>query len=171
MHASEPASSQPIGPPTQLLAQSESPDLSDAILAFLEQDDPPTRNVPSGALTVSTYKRQIDRRALRYKTKQERRQISREALQRLLTQPELAPPPRLHLAELLTELYERGTPSAGRRFGGDPRGTAAPWSWGDSSASTSSRSSGWMPRSSARSPAASIRRWRLRTRAMLATAP
>lgn len=112
MHASEPASSQPIGlADLQLLAQSESPDLSDAILAFLEQDDPPTRNVPSGALTVSTYKRQIDRRALRYKTKQERRQISREALQRLLTQPELAPPPRLHLAELLTELYERGSPS------------------------------------------------------------
>ena len=28
--------------------------------------------------------------------------------QRLLTQPELAPPPRLHLAELLGEVYERG---------------------------------------------------------------
>lgn len=112
MHASEPASSQPIGlSDLQLLAQSESPDLADAILAFLEQDDPPVYNVPSGALTLATYRRQLDRRATRYKTKQERRQLAAEALQRLLTQPELAPPPRLHLAELLTELYERGTPS------------------------------------------------------------
>lgn len=112
MYASESASSLPIGlSDLRLLLQSDSPDLADAILAFLEQDDPAPRMVPTGALTVSAYKRQIDRRALRYKTKQERRQISREALQRLLTQPELAPPPRLQLAELLTDLYERGSPS------------------------------------------------------------
>ncbi len=112
MYASEPASSLPIGlSDLQLLLRSESPDLAEAILAFVAQDDPTPRNVPTGALTLQGYKRQIDRSALRYKTKQERRQLSREALQQLLTQPELAPPPRLQLAELLGELYERGTPS------------------------------------------------------------
>lgn len=112
MYASEPASSLPIGlPDLQLLARSESPDLADAILAFLDQEDPSPKATPTGALTLQGYKRQIDRSTLRYKTKEERRQLSREALQRLLTQPELAPPPRLHLAELLGEVYERGTPS------------------------------------------------------------
>ena len=113
MHASEPVSSQPIGiSDLQLLARAESPDLADAILAFLEQPDPPTpRPAPSSGLPLANYKQQIDRGTLSYKTKEESRQLRKEALQRLLTQSEVALPPRFHLAELLGELYERGTPS------------------------------------------------------------
>ena len=53
MYASEPAPSLPIGlPDLQLLARSESPALADAILAFLDQDDPTPKSIPTGALTL-----------------------------------------------------------------------------------------------------------------------
>src|ERR1700712_424326 len=113
MHASEPASSPPIGiPDRQLLMRSESPDLVTAILEFLAQADPkaPSPPPPSG-LPLTNYKHQIDRGTLSYKTKQECRQLRQEALHRLLAQTDVALPPRFQLAELLTELYERGTPS------------------------------------------------------------
>ena len=94
----------------RLLGQSDSPDLADALIDFLGQDDPPATRDPGAAITVAAYTRQIDRRTLRYKPEADRRQLSREALQRLLAQGE--PPPRLQLAELLTDLYEKGTPSS-----------------------------------------------------------
>lgn len=133
----------------RLLAQSESPDLAEAVIAFLGQSDPVTRTAvatrvaptrasrdeddeeydededyddeegddeeeapavasESGALSVSGYRSLIERRALRYKTEPEKRQITQEALRRLLTQE--SPPPRLFLAALLLEIYEKNTP-------------------------------------------------------------
>ncbi|MFO0576859.1 MAG: hypothetical protein U1A78_22890 [Polyangia bacterium] len=144
----------------KLLAESESPDLADAIIAFLSQPDP-VRSAPAaagpsappsksrasddeddddydddgdgdddedfeededegaeaapsaaaatgGPLNINGYKALIDRRALRYKSKAERREAAQAALKQLLSQE--APPPRLLLAELIAGLYDKGTP-------------------------------------------------------------
>jgi hypothetical protein len=97
----------------QLLVRSDSPDLADTVIAFLDQEDPgPQGEPPAGALTLAGLQAALSERNLRWKSKAERRKLVQETWARFLSQPDLPPPPRFGLTPLLLELYARGTPQA-----------------------------------------------------------
>lgn len=94
------------------LARSASPDLGEAMVAFLAQPDPqPSGQPPEGALTLSKVQSTIW--SLRWRGKSERKKIAQETWSRFLKQPDWPPPPRFALADLMVELYRQGT-EAGR---------------------------------------------------------
>ena len=111
MSASEPGSIQFAD--LQRLFLSESPDLAESVMKFLEQDDPVPDSRPAGAITLSDYKQSMGGR-MRWKSKAERRQLRKEALHNFLTQKEMPLPPRVGLADLLVEAYNKNTPALRR---------------------------------------------------------
>ena len=98
----------------QRLAASDSPDLAQAVVAFLAQPDPaPTGALPPGAVTLQQMLGQVGHAALRWTPKEEKRKRILTAWRQYLAQPEPPAPPRFALASLLVETYERGS-EAGR---------------------------------------------------------
>ncbi len=96
------------------LARSDSPDLAQAVIAFLRQPDPtPERAAPAGSITLPQMLSQVSYATLRWVAKAEKRQRIVTAWKTFLTQSEPAPPPRFALAALLVEVYERNS-DAGR---------------------------------------------------------
>jgi hypothetical protein len=94
----------------QLLARSDSPDLADAVIAFLEQGDPaPKGDPPPNTLTVDGLKAALRDPGLRWKAPAERRKHAQDTWARFLQQPDLTPPPRFRLPELLLSIYQRGS--------------------------------------------------------------
>jgi hypothetical protein len=110
------------------LAESEAPDLADAIIAFLGQPDPSfDEDLPDGALDVYDLKNLL--RQAYYNRDQEQRRVQiAEAWQRFLSQTKPPPPPRYFLAELLVDLYENGGEPARAALIEIAR--AAPLNWG-----------------------------------------
>ncbi|QSQ11837.1 hypothetical protein [Myxococcus landrumensis] len=93
------------------LAQAESPDLADAVLAFLEQPEPtpePGKAPPKGAFTFTKLRSTLSQSWFQGGVKQ-RRAYSHAAWQRFLAQKDLPMPARFALADLLVSLYERKT--------------------------------------------------------------
>ena len=92
------------------LARSEAPDLADAILAFLEQDDPePKVEPPEGALKFDGLLELLRHAPEQWADETERRTKVNEAWHRFLSQTDPLPPPRFALADLVVRLYQSGT--------------------------------------------------------------
>lgn len=96
------------------LAKAESFDLPAELVTFLKQSDPqPEAPVPQGALTPQTFWGLVNS-ARRARSPERRREQSREAWRRFLTQTEPPPPPRFKLGDLLIALGESTAPGARR---------------------------------------------------------
>jgi hypothetical protein len=96
------------------LARAESFDLPAELVAFLKQGDAqPETPPPQGALTVQAFMGLVAS-ARRARSPGRRREQSREAWQRFLTQAEPPPPPRFQLGDLLIALGESASPGARR---------------------------------------------------------
>lgn len=96
------------------LAQSDSPDLAQAVIAFLRQPDPaPTAPLPPGAATLPQLLAQLNYKSMRWASKPEKRQKILTAWRAYLTQTDPPLPPRFALAKLLVDVYARNT-DAGR---------------------------------------------------------
>jgi hypothetical protein len=94
----------------QRLARSDSPDLAQAVIAFLAQPDPaPEGELPPGAVTLQQMLAQVGYAALRWVPKKEKRERILTAWKTYLAQALPPPPPRFALAELLVSNYERGS--------------------------------------------------------------
>jgi hypothetical protein len=95
------------------LAEGESPDLADALLSFLKQPDPPPSTpVPEGALTMATFTSRLE--SAKYdRSREGRRTRARDLWKQMKGQAQPPPPPRLAIADLLVEIYEKGN-DAGR---------------------------------------------------------
>jgi len=94
----------------QRRARSGSPDLAQAVIAFLAQPDPvPEGPIPVGAVTLQQMLAQVGYTALRWVPKKEKRERILTAWKTYLAQQVPPPLPRLALAELLVEAYERGS--------------------------------------------------------------
>jgi hypothetical protein len=91
------------------LVRAESPDLAEAVLAFLDQPEKaPERPLPKDAFTFDRLLQTLTQAQARYDA-EGRRTASTEAWQRFLAQKDVPLPPRLSLAGLLVALYERDT--------------------------------------------------------------
>ncbi|MCY0999799.1 hypothetical protein OWM54_21920 [Myxococcus sp. MISCRS1] len=93
------------------LAQAESPDLADAVLALLEQEEPEPEEgkaPPKDAFTFEKLLRSLAQAQARYDS-DSRREASADAWQRFLAQKDVPQPARLALADLLVSLYRKNT--------------------------------------------------------------
>ncbi|MFY2558825.1 hypothetical protein ACN469_14450 [Corallococcus terminator] len=93
------------------LAQAESPDLADAVLALLEQSEPEPEEgkaPPKDAFTFEKLLRALTQAQARYNSAS-RREASAEAWQRFQAQKDVPQPARLALADLLVSLYAKNT--------------------------------------------------------------
>ncbi len=110
------------------LAESDAPDLADAVIAFLGQPDPTFEGTfPEGALDVRRL-RQLLWEAYRNRNDDERRVQIAQAWQRFLAQQKPPPPPRFFLADLLVDLYQHGREQGRAALVEIAR--AAPLQWG-----------------------------------------
>jgi hypothetical protein len=91
------------------LAAADAPDLARRIEELVEQPDPELETaVREGALSFDAFSTML-RQAASRRTSRARSEAAAAAWQRFLAQTEPAPPPRFALAELIVNLYERGT--------------------------------------------------------------
>ncbi|RKH39628.1 hypothetical protein [Corallococcus sicarius] len=94
------------------LARAEAPDLAEAVLAFLDQAEPPSDTpLPQGALDFDAL-RALLAQAQQQGEKRSRREASHEAWQRFLAQKDVPLPARFALADLLVSLYEKNSEPA-----------------------------------------------------------
>lgn len=94
------------------LARAEAPDLAEAVLAFLDQAEPPSDTpLPQGALDFDAL-RALLAQAQQQGEKRGRREASHEAWQRFLAQKDVPMPARFALADLLVSLYEKNSEPA-----------------------------------------------------------
>lgn len=93
-------------------ARAESPELAQAVLAFLAQPDKaPDKPLPQGALDFQRLMALLHQARSLHRAEQ-RRAASREAWQRFLAQKDVPLPPRFALADLLVSLYQHPSHAA-----------------------------------------------------------
>ena len=95
------------------LADAEAPDLIAAILALVDQGEPPPEQpAPSDLVTVAMLRSALDT-ASRNRNRKKRQALAHEAWKRYLAQAETRISPQMKMAELIESLYEKKT-GAGR---------------------------------------------------------
>ncbi|MEI7894202.1 MAG: hypothetical protein WCI05_14000, partial [Myxococcales bacterium] len=93
----------------QTLQRVEAPDLVQAIVAFLDQDEPtPDEPLAEDTITLDVLRTSL-KTATRARQKKQRSALADEAWKRYLAQPEARISPRMHLAELIEQLYAKRT--------------------------------------------------------------